>query len=185
MTTRSWGPATGLAYTPVGGALLFIEAARMPGKGSLTLTGKLGEVMKESASAALTYIRSNAGRLKIKEEVFPQSDLHIHVPEGAIPKDGPSAGVAMVVSLTSLLTGRPVHKDLAMTGEITLRGDVLPVGGIKEKVLAAVQAGIHTVILPHLNEKDVNEIPEHVKAGLTFHLVQGIDEALELALTPE
>jgi ATP-dependent Lon protease len=185
MKTRSWGPglATGLAWTPVGGQLLFIEAAKMTGKGGLTLTGKLGEVMKESASAALTYIRSNAGKLKIKEDIFSQNDIHIHVPEGAIPKDGPSAGVAMVVALTSLLTGRPVRKDLAMTGEITLRGDVLPVGGIKEKVLAAVQTGIKEVILPYLNEKDVVEMPDHVKAGIKFDLVHGIDEALAIALT--
>ncbi len=185
MTTRSWGPglATGLAWTPVGGVLLFIESAKMLGRGSLTLTGKLGEVMKESASAALTYIRSNSKQLKIPDEAFAKTDLHIHVPEGAIPKDGPSAGVAIVVSLTSLLTGRPVHKDIAMTGEITLRGDVLPVGGIKEKVLAAVQAGIKKIILPQLNEKDVVEIPENVKEGITFYMIQGIEEAVEIALT--
>jgi ATP-dependent Lon protease len=185
MKTRSWGPglATGLAWTPVGGQLLFIEAAKMSGKGGLALTGKLGEVMKESASAALTYIRSHAQRMKISEEIFGQSDLHIHVPEGAIPKDGPSAGVAMVVALTSLLTNQPVRKDIAMTGEITLRGDVLPVGGIKEKVLAAIQAGIKDVILPYLNEKDVIEIPEDVKKGIKFHLVHSIDEALKIALT--
>jgi ATP-dependent Lon protease len=184
MKTRSWGPglATGLAWTPVGGQLLFIEAAKMSGKGGLALTGKLGEVMKESASAALTYIRSHAKRMKINEDIFGQSDLHIHVPEGAIPKDGPSAGVAMVVALTSLLTNQPVRKDIAMTGEITLRGDVLPVGGIKEKVLAAIQAGIKDVILPYLNEKDVIEIPKDVKKGIKFHLVHSIDEALKIAL---
>jgi ATP-dependent Lon protease len=181
---RTWGPglATGLAWTPVGGALLFIESAKMAGKGGLALTGKLGEVMKESATAALTYIRSNAQIFNIPDELFAQTDIHIHVPEGAIPKDGPSAGVAMVVSLTSLLTGRPVRKDLAMTGEITLRGDVLPVGGIKEKVLAAIRAGITDIILPHLNEKDVIDIPENVKEGIQFHLVQGIREALDIAL---
>ena len=181
---RTWEPglATGLAWTPVGGELLFIESAKMTGKGGLALTGKLGEVMKESATAALTYIRSNAEHFNIADEVFARTDLHVHVPEGAIPKDGPSAGVAMVVSLTSLLTGRPVRRDLAMTGEITLRGDVLPVGGIKEKVLAAIRAGITEIILPHLNEKDVIEIPANVKEGVEFHLVQGIREALDIAL---
>jgi len=181
---RSWGPglATGLAWTPVGGVLLFIETAKMTGRGGLTLTGKLGEVMKESATAALTYIRSHAKELKIDEKIFSQNDLHIHVPEGAVPKDGPSAGVAMAVSLTSLLTDRAVRKDLAMTGEITLRGDVLPVGGIKEKVLAAVRAGIKTVLLPHLNKKDVAEIPEEIRKGITFHFVQDVREAFTLAL---
>jgi len=181
---RSWGPglATGLAWTPVGGELLFIEAARMKGRGSLTMTGKLGEVMKESASAALTYIRSHAKELGVDEGIFAKIDLHIHVPEGAIPKDGPSAGVAMVTALTSLLTGRTVSKDMAMTGEITLRGDVLPVGGIKEKVLAAVRAGITEIVLPALNEKDVVEIPDNVKADVRFHLVQDIKEALDLLL---
>jgi ATP-dependent Lon protease len=185
MTTRSWGPglATGLAWTPVGGQLLFIESAKMVGRGGLALTGKLGDVMKESASAALTYIRSNAAKMKIDEKMFSKTDLHIHVPEGAIPKDGPSAGVAIVVSLISLLTNRAVRKDVAMTGEITLRGDVLPVGGIKEKVLAAVQSGIKEIILPYLNEKDVVEIPDNVKEGITFHFVQGIEDALALALT--
>ncbi|MCF6290983.1 MAG: endopeptidase La [Desulfobacterales bacterium] len=184
MTTRSWGPglATGLAWTPVGGQLLFIESARMPGRGKLTLTGKLGEVMKESATAALTFIRSHAAEMKIEDELFAKSDIHIHVPEGAIPKDGPSAGVAMVVSLVSLLTGRAARKDIAMTGEITLRGDVLPVGGIKEKVLAAVRAGLRVIILPALNEKDVGEIPDNVKEGVVFHYVQGIREALGFAL---
>ncbi len=181
---RTWGPglATGLAWTPVGGELLFIESAKMAGRGGLALTGKLGDVMKESATAALTYIRSNAAQFNIADEIFAQTDIHIHVPEGAIPKDGPSAGVAMVVSLTSLLTGQTVRKDLAMTGEITLRGDVLPVGGIKEKVLAAIRAGITDIILPHLNEKDVIEIPENAKEGIQFHLVQGIREALDVAL---
>jgi len=184
---RTWGPglATGLAWTPVGGELLFIEAAKMKGKGGLTMTGKLGEVMKESATAALTYIRSHAGELGISEELFSQTDLHIHVPEGAIPKDGPSAGVAMVTALTSLLTGQPVSRDAAMTGEITLRGDVLPVGGIKEKVLAAVRAGITDIVLPYLNQKDVVEIPDNVKEGINFHLVQDIREALSLLLRKE
>jgi ATP-dependent Lon protease len=182
---RTWGPglATGLAWTPVGGELLFIEVAKMKGKGGLTMTGKLGDVMKESATAALTYIRSNAKALGVDEGIFAKIDLHIHVPEGAIPKDGPSAGVAMVTALTSLLTGRTVSKDMAMTGEITLRGDVLPVGGIKEKVLAAVRAGIKEIVLPALNEKDVLEIPDEVKEDVRFHLVQDIKEALALLLT--
>ena len=181
---RTWGPglATGLAWTPVGGDILFIEAAKMPGRGGLTLTGKLGEVMKESATAAMTYLRSKSNTFNIADSVFSETDTHIHVPEGAIAKDGPSAGVAMVVSLASLFTARPVRKDVAMTGEITLRGDVLPVGGIKEKVIAAVRAGITDIILPHLNEKDIIELPENVKEGIKFHLVQGIDEALEIAL---
>ena len=181
---RTWGPglATGLAWTPVGGDILFIESAKMPGKGGLALTGKLGEVMKESATAAMTYLRSKASQFAIADSVFAETDTHIHVPEGAIAKDGPSAGVAMVVSLASLYTGKPVRKDIAMTGEITLRGDVLPVGGIKEKVIAAVRAGITDIILPHLNEKDVIELPDNVKEGIKFHLVQGIREALDIAL---
>jgi len=184
---RTWGPglATGLAWTPVGGDILFIEAAKMPGKGGLALTGKLGDVMKESATAALTYLRSKAIKFGIADSVFAETDTHIHVPEGAIAKDGPSAGVAMVVSLASLFTGRPVRKDVAMTGEITLRGDVLPVGGIKEKVIAAVRSGIKHIILPHLNEKDVIELPDNVKEGIKFHLVHGIDEALKIALKEE
>jgi len=175
---RSWGPglATGLAWTPVGGVLLFIEAAKMRGNGSLNLTGKLGDVMKESATAALTYIRSNAKKPGIDEEVFAQPDLHVHVPEGATPKDGPSAGVAMVSALASLLRGESLRKEVAMTGEITLRGDVLPVGGIKEKVLAAVRAGIKEIVLPAINEKDVIEIPEAAKKDVRFHFVQDISQ---------
>jgi ATP-dependent Lon protease len=181
---RAWGPglATGLAWTPVGGDILFIESAKMPGKGGLTLTGKLGDVMKESATAAMTYLRSKASQFSLPDKVFAETDTHIHVPEGAIAKDGPSAGVAMVVSLASLYMGSPVRKDVAMTGEITLRGDVLPVGGIKEKVIAAVRAGIKDIILPQLNEKDVVELPDNVKKGIRFHLVQGIEEALQVAL---
>ncbi len=184
ITARSWGPGlvTGLAWTPVGGTLLFIESAVMKGKGKLTLTGMLGDVMKESATAALTYIRSHMKALNIPDIDFNKRDIHIHVPEGAIPKDGPSAGVAMVVCLASLLTGRPVRRELAMTGEITLRGDVLPVGGIKEKILAASGAGIKEIILPNLNKKDEGEIPDNVKKGLSFHFVQKIEEVLELAL---
>ncbi len=181
---HSWGPglATGLAWTPVGGELLFIESAKMKGTGALKMTGKLGDVMKESASAALTYIRAHAGYFNIDEDLFAQKDIHIHVPEGATPKDGPSAGVAMVVSLTSLFTDKPVRKDVAMTGEITLRGDVLPVGGVKEKVLAAVRSGIKEVILPELNKKDVSEIRESVRNAMTFHYVRDIKDALKVAI---
>ncbi len=183
-STYSWGPglATGLAWTPVGGVLLFVEAAMMKGTGDLKMTGKLGEVMKESTAAALTYIRAHAQELQVDEEIFSTKDIHIHVPEGATPKDGPSAGVAMVVALTSLFTDLPVSKDVAMTGEITLRGDVLPVGGVKEKVLAAVRSGITEIILPHLNQKDVSEIRENVKEGVTFHYVKKIEEALNVAI---
>ena len=178
---RTWGPglATGLAWTPVGGKILFIETSKMKGNGSLTLTGKLGEVMKESATAALTYIRSHAAELGIDENMFSGIDLHVHVPEGATPKDGPSAGVAMVSSLVSVISDRTVRQDVAMTGEITLRGDVLPVGGIGEKVLGALRAGIRELVLPVLNEKDVLEIPEDVRQGVVFHYPHTIEEALE------
>ena len=184
MKARSWGPglATGLAWTPVGGQILFIETSKMKGRGGLTLTGKLGEVMKESATAALTYIKSHAKDLGVDEAVFAEIDLHVHVPEGAIPKDGPSAGVAMVSSLVSVILGRPVRQDVAMTGEITLRGDVLPVGGIGEKVLAALRAGIRELILPVLNEKDVLEIPEDIRQGVVFHYPHTIREVLEIAM---
>ena len=184
LKARSWGPglATGLAWTPVGGQILFIETSSMKGRGGLTLTGKLGDVMKESATAALTYIRSHAKDLGIDEDVFATIDLHVHVPEGAIPKDGPSAGVAMVSSLVSVILGKPVRQDVAMTGEITLRGDVLPVGGIGEKVLGALRAGIKELILPALNEKDVLEIPEDVRQGVIFHYPQTIREVLEIAM---
>ena len=181
---RTWGPglATGLAWTPVGGEILFVEASVMKGKGRLTLTGKLGEVMKESATAALTYIRSHARDLGLDEDMFAEIDIHVHVPEGAIPKDGPSAGVAMVCSLVSALTKKSVRPDVAMTGEITLRGDVLPVGGIAEKVLAALRAGIRELILPVLNEKDVLEIPEDVREGVIVHYPHTIEEVLQHAL---
>jgi ATP-dependent Lon protease len=178
------GVATGLAWTPTGGDILFIEALRMPGKGILRLTGQLGDVMKESANAALSYIRARAPFLGIAEDFFDNTDLHIHVPAGAIPKDGPSAGVAMLASLVSLLSGRPVKKGLAMTGEITLRGDVLPVGGIKNKVLAAHRAGILEVIIPAQNKVDLEEIPESVRGALTFHPVARLDEALKFAFPP-
>jgi ATP-dependent Lon protease len=180
MTTP--GVAMGLAWTPVGGDLLFIEATSMKGKKGLTLTGQLGDVMKESASAALSFIRSHAKQIKIPEDFFDQHDIHVHVPAGAIPKDGPSAGVTMLTALVSLLTNRKIHKDLAMTGEITLRGQVLPVGGIKEKVLAAHRAGIKTVIMPKENEKDLVDIPEKVKQDIRFHFVDKMMDVLKLAL---
>ena len=181
---RSWGPglATGLAWTPVGGKILFVESSRMKGTGILTLTGKLGDVMKESATAAHSYIRSHAKELDIDEKIFSRIDIHVHVPAGAIPKDGPSAGVAMVASLVSVITGRVVRPEVAMTGEITLRGDVLPVGGINEKVLGALRAGIRELVLPALNENDVLEIPEDIREGVVFHYPQTIEEALEILL---
>jgi ATP-dependent Lon protease len=179
------GVATGLAWTPNGGEILFIEATRMAGKKGLTLTGHLGEVMKESVQAALSFIRARAEKLGVTADFFENSDLHVHVPAGAIPKDGPSAGVAMAVALVSLLTGRIVRHDVAMTGEITLRGKVLPVGGIKEKVLAAKRAGITTVILPKRNAKDLEELTESVRKEMTFIGVETIDEALEHALEPK
>jgi ATP-dependent Lon protease len=175
------GVATGLAWTPTGGDILFIEVLRMPGSGTLKLTGQLGEVMKESATAALSYIRARAPFLGIEEDFFEKSDLHIHVPAGAIPKDGPSAGLAMLCALVSLLSARPLKKDLAMTGEITLRGDVLPVGGIKNKVLAAHRAGIREIILPAQNQVDLEEIPPSVRQELSFHPVERLDQALEIA----
>ncbi len=178
------GVATGLAYTPNGGDILFIESTKMGGKKGLTLTGHLGEVMKESAQAALSWVRSRAERLGIPSDFFENCDIHIHVPAGAVPKDGPSAGVTIAASLASLLTGRPVRHNLAMTGEITLRGKVMPVGGIKEKVLAAKRAGIDTVILPKRNEKDLEDVPEKVRQEMTFEFVDTIDEVLERALEP-
>jgi len=175
------GVATGLAWTPTGGDILFIEVLRMPGGGNLKLTGQLGEVMKESATAALSYIRARAPFLGIEEDFFEKSDLHIHVPAGAIPKDGPSAGLAMLCALVSLLSARPLKKYLAMTGEITLRGHVLPVGGIKNKVLAAHRAGIREIILPAQNQVDLEEIPPSVRQELIFHPVERLDQALEIA----
>jgi ATP-dependent Lon protease len=179
------GVATGLAWTPTGGDILFIEALRMPGKGDLKLTGQLGEVMKESGAAALSYIRARAPFLGVEEDFFNGTDIHIHVPAGAIPKDGPSAGVALLLALVSLLSGRPIRKGLAMTGEITLRGHVLRVGGIKNKVLAAHRAGIKDIILPAQNEVDLEEIPESVRHDLTFHPVERLSQALEVAFPRE
>jgi ATP-dependent Lon protease len=181
------GVATGLAWTPVGGDVLFVEATAMPGKGGLTITGQLGEVMRESAQAALSYVRSSAAAgtapgLEIPEDWFATHDVHIHVPAGAIPKDGPSAGITMATALVSLLTGRPVRSDVAMTGEITLTGQVLPIGGLKEKALAAQRNRIRVVIAPALNEQDADEIPEHLRKDLEFRFVSEIGEVLELAL---
>ncbi|MDZ7374151.1 MAG: endopeptidase La [candidate division KSB1 bacterium] len=179
--TSEPGVATGLAWTPSGGDILFVECTRMPGSKQLILTGQLGEVMRESAQAALSWVRSRAQKLGIEENFMEKSDIHIHVPAGAIPKDGPSAGVTIVTALVSLLTGKPVRHDLAMTGEITLRGKVLPVGGIKEKVLAAHRAGIRTVILPERNRKDLEEIPKGVLDELEFHFVENLDQVLRIA----
>ncbi|NTW76339.1 MAG: endopeptidase La [Syntrophaceae bacterium] len=176
------GVAIGLAWTPAGGDMLFIEATAMKGDKGLTLTGQLGDVMKESASAALSFIRSNAAALGIAEDFYKDTDIHIHVPAGAIPKDGPSAGVTMLTALTSLLTGRKVKKDLAMTGEITLRGAVLPIGGIKEKVLAAYRAGIKTIILPEWNRKDMEDVPANIQQAIKFYFVNDMMDVLKLAL---
>jgi len=176
------GVATGLAWTPTGGELLFIEATAMKGKKGLTLTGQLGDVMKESATAALSFARANAPALGIDEDFFDNHDLHIHVPAGAIPKDGPSAGVTMLTALTSLLTDTRIRNDLAMTGEITLRGQVLPVGGIKEKVLAAHRAGIKTIILPEWNRKDLEDIPKKVEKDIKFHFVDKMLDVIAIAL---
>jgi ATP-dependent Lon protease len=183
--TKNPGVATGMAWTPVGGDVLFVEASRMAGTGSLTLTGQLGDVMKESARAGLSWVRAHAAEWNIDPDFFKSSEIHLHVPSGAIPKDGPSAGVTMVTSLVSALAWRPVRGDVAMTGEITLSGKVLPVGGIKEKVLAARRAGIKEVILPRQNEKNVKEdLDLELRRGLTIHLVNTIDEVLLLALLP-
>ena len=176
------GVATGMYYTPVGGDIMFVEASVMRGKGELVLTGQLGDVMKESARAALTYAKSHADQLGISEEAFVDTDIHVHVPAGAIPKDGPSAGVTMATALVSALSRRPARHDLAMTGEITLRGRVLPIGGVKEKVLGAVRAGIRTVVLPKENAPDLEDLPEDVRSSLEVHLVEDLDEVLTLAL---
>ncbi len=179
------GVATGLAWTETGGDIIYVEATIMKGRGSLTLTGQLGEVMKESAQAALSYIRSKAKDLGIKEELFSKIDIHIHVPAGAIPKDGPSAGITMATAIASALTGKAVDKRVAMTGEVTLRGRVLPIGGLKEKALAAKRMGIKTIIIPTRNEKDLEDIPKYVKKDLEFVLVEKMDEVLEIALKPK
>jgi ATP-dependent Lon protease len=178
------GVATGLAWTPVGGDILFVEAARMPGGGKLILTGQLGEVMRESAQAALSLVKARSGDLGVPAETLEKSDIHVHVPAGATPKDGPSAGVAMFVALASLLTGRPVRSDVAMTGEISLRGLVLPIGGVKEKVLAALRAGITTVMLPARNQRDLDDIPPDARAQVRFEWLENVDDALRVALEP-
>jgi ATP-dependent Lon protease len=177
------GVATGMSWTPVGGDILFIEATRMPGSKGFQLTGQLGDVMRESAQAAFSYIRSHAEELKISPEIFEKSDIHVHVPAGAQPKDGPSAGVTMITAIASLLTGRTVRSDAAMTGEITLRGSVLPVGGIKEKVLAAHRAGLKTIILPRRNEPDLDDLPKEVRKALKFVLVERVEQVLKSALS--
>jgi ATP-dependent Lon protease len=176
------GLVTGLAWTEVGGELLTIEALMMPGRGKMTVTGNLRDVMKESISAASSYVRSRAADFGIKPPTFDKKDIHVHVPEGATPKDGPSAGVAMVTAIVSVMTGIPVRKDVAMTGEITLRGRVLPIGGLKEKLLAALRGGMQTVLIPEENEKDLAEIPENLKSGLSIVSVEKMDEVLKRAL---
>ncbi len=180
-TTKS-GVVTGMAWTPAGGDILFIESSKMRGKGNLTLTGQLGDVMKESASAAYSYVKSHTKNLGLAEDFFEKLDIHVHCPAGAIPKDGPSAGVSMFTSLVSLLTDKPVQSKLAMTGEITLRGNVLPVGGIKEKVTAAHRAGIRTIILPNANKRDLEEIPENIKKDLSFHFAKEVMDVIKVAI---
>jgi len=179
------GVVTGLAWTQVGGDLLQIEVSLMPGKGKLTITGKLGDVMQESAHAAMSYVRSRCKAWGLPDDFYTKIDIHIHVPEGATPKDGPSAGITMATALVSALTNIPVKKDVAMTGEITLRGRVLPIGGLKEKSLAAHRAGIQTLIIPKDNEKDLKDIPQSVRKTFTVHLVEHIDEVLPHALALE
>jgi ATP-dependent Lon protease len=180
--TQIPGVATGLAWTSVGGDLIFIESAKMRGGKGLTITGQLGDVMRESAQAALSYIRSQTDKLGIDPEFFDKHDIHIHVPSGSIPKDGPSAGITIATALASLLTGQSVHDDLGMTGEITLRGQVMPIGGLKEKILAAHRAGLKKVILPRRNESELEKIPDEVRHEMEFVLVDHIDQVLEIAL---
>lgn len=182
METNEIGVATGLAWTPVGGEVLFVEVITMQGKGGLTLTGQLGDVMKESAQAALSYVRAKAGEFQLAEDFFTNLEIHVHVPAGAIPKDGPSAGITMATALVSALTRVPVRRDVAMTGEITLRGKVLPIGGLKEKMLAAIRAGITTIIIPDQNLKDLEEIPRHILKKITIVSAKTIDDVLKLAL---
>jgi ATP-dependent Lon protease len=178
------GIATGLVWTPTGGEIIFVEAALTPGKGELKLTGQLGEVMKESAAAALSYLKARAADIGIAADQFDKNDIHIHVPAGAQPKEGPSAGITVLIAMASILTGRPVRDDVAMTGEITLRGRVLPIGGIKEKVLGAHRAGLRRVLLPTRNEADLDDIPSDLRKEMQFVMVESIDEVLRLALTP-
>jgi ATP-dependent Lon protease len=178
------GVATGLAVTGAGGDVLFVEATAMAGKPGLTLTGQLGDVMKESAQIALSYARGHGEELGIDSSTFEDREFHVHVPAGAIPKDGPSAGVTMVTALTSLLTGRPVRHTVGMTGEVTLQGRVLPIGGLKQKVLAAHAAGLTDVILPERNRGDVDDVPQEVRDAMNFHFAMTIDEVLAVALEP-
>ena len=176
------GVSTGLAWTEAGGDIIYIEATIMKGKGTLTLTGQLGDVMKESAQAALSYIRSRSQHLGINVDMFNRHDIHIHVPAGAIPKDGPSAGITMATAIASIFMNKAVNHKMAMTGEVTLQGRVLPIGGLKEKILAAKRAGIREVILPKKNEKDLNEIAKNIRRDMTFHLVDKMDDVLPVAL---
>jgi ATP-dependent Lon protease len=178
------GVATGVAWTAAGGDILAIEVNLMGGKGSMTLTGQMGEIMQESAQAALSYARSQAEQLGIKDELFENTDIHMHIPEGAVPKDGPSAGVPMAVALISAFTSRPIRRDVGMTGEITLRGRILPVGGIREKALAARRAGVTTFILPSKNDSDLEMIPKKLRQGLKFIQVDRMHQVIELALLP-
>tara|TARA_Y100001936_G_scaffold82224_1_gene80893 strand:- start:81 stop:1034 length:954 start_codon:yes stop_codon:yes gene_type:complete len=180
--TTEPGVVTGLAWTAAGGDILFIESTKMRGKGKLTLTGQLGDVMKESATAGMTFVRAHADDFGIDSNFSEELDLHVHVPAGAIPKDGPSAGVSMITSLVSLITNVPVKSKVAMTGEITLRGNVLPIGGVKEKVTAAHRAGIKEVVLPFLNKKDIEDVPKHVSKDMTFHFAKEIWDVLKVAL---
>jgi ATP-dependent Lon protease len=183
--TDEVGVATGLAWTSAGGEILFIEATRMKGSGGLAITGQLGEVMKESAQAALSFTRAHAREFEIDEDAFERVDIHIHVPAGAIPKDGPSAGITIAVALVSLMSQRAVRHDIAMTGEITLRGKVLPVGGIKEKLLAAHREGIREVILPLDNKPDLKDLPKIILKTMKIHLVESMEEVLKIVLTKE
>jgi ATP-dependent Lon protease len=178
------GVVTGLAWTATGGDLMVIEALRMPGSGRLTVTGQLGDVMRESVDAAYSYVRSRAAQIGIPEAAFKDYDVHVHLPAGAIPKDGPSAGITLTLAIASALSYRPVRRDVAMTGEVTLRGKVLEIGGVKEKVLAAYRAGLRQLIMPKANEKDLRDVPDEVKAQVTFTFVERMDEVLRLTLLP-
>jgi ATP-dependent Lon protease len=178
------GTVTGLAWTSTGGDLMVIEALRMPGNGRLTVTGQLGDVMRESVDAAHSFVRSRSAQLGIDEREFKDTDVHIHFPAGAIPKDGPSAGIAITLAIASVFSRRPVRRDLAMTGEVTLRGKVLEIGGVKEKVLAAYRAGLREVILPKSNEKDLRDVPDEVRENMAFTFVSSMDEVMRLALLP-
>jgi ATP-dependent Lon protease len=179
------GVATGMFYTPMGGDIMFVEASVMQGKGGLVLTGQLGDVMKESGRAALSYAKAQHDHLGIPSEALDDREVHIHVPAGAVPKDGPSAGITMATALVSALSGKRVRRDVAMTGELTLTGRVLPIGGLKEKILGAVRAGISEIILPKENEADLEDIPEEVAENLTFHCVEDLDSVIKIALVDE